>query len=178
MQVVLDAGLVVANDSPGTFGATAWDVRRSCRLSAHDLVRGRPRVQPVPASSPNVSGRSVSPSQSHPTPAATSAHPAAASATSAAAAPFAVADAATATAPSGTATEAPQAKAPTAGRVRRSPDRSHFVVVWQPRVRSHVVAVLVRVQPFPVQRIRLQLFQANLRFRVRQSISTLNHNKY
>jgi len=146
MQRLLDAGLVGAR-TPGT---AARDIRRRRRLSAHDLVRGRPRVQPVPARAPAVRRRSVPPSQSLPTPAA-SPHPATATAAPPTATPTAAADAATAATPPGTA--APEAKTSAACRVRRSAHRPSVVVVRQPSVCGHVVTILVRVQPLPVRRI-------------------------
>lgn len=146
MQRLLDAGLVGAR----TLGTAARDIRRRRRLSAHDLVRGRPRVQPVPARAPAVRRRSVPPSQSLPTPAA-SPHPATATAAPPTAAPTAAADAATAATPPGTAV--PEAKTSAACRVRRSAHRPGVVVVRQPSVCGHLVTILVRVQPLPVRRI-------------------------
>lgn len=149
MQGLLDAGLVGAR----TLGTAARDIRRRRRLSAHDLVRGRPRVQPVPTCAPAVRRRSVPPSQSLPTPStpAASPHPATATAAPPTAASTAAADAATAATPPGTA--APEAKTPAAGRLRWSIDRPCVVVVRQPSVCGHVVTVLIRVQPLPVRRI-------------------------
>lgn len=116
MQGLLDAGFVGVR----TLGTAARDIRRRRRLSAHDLIRGRPRVQPVPARAPAVRRLTAPPSQPLPTPPtpAASPHPATATVASPTAAPNASADAASAATPPGTAV--PEAKTSAAGRVRRS----------------------------------------------------------
>lgn len=120
--------------------------------------RGRGHRRPATAAATTADHRPV-PSPSPPSPATDP--------TSAAAAPTAAAAAATA---SDTAAVAPAAAAAVVHvrrpRVRLEPDVDEAADDQQPAVRDHGVAVVVRVQPVPVRRLRVFSQDRGLRFRV------------